>query len=131
MFQLFQYGKHCDTQRRHSFSLQSNQCRSSTDFILNRDTLTLMLLAHTLTNTKRCKQPETLAHGYLYESACSERCPMNTNMTGFRWFHISLCPCALYVGSFHIGRVKQGHTNHQDAINNSKLHSSRKRVVTK
>ena len=32
--------------------------------------------------------------------------PMNTNMTGFRWFQKYLHPCALDKSSLSIGRVK-------------------------
>ena len=55
--------------------------------------LTLMLLVANLANTKSSKKinriTATLAHGY-----SSETTPVNTNMTGFRWFSkifASLC----------------------------------------
>ena len=40
--------------------------------------------------------------------AHSESYPMNTNMTGFRWFSKSKCHYALDENSLIIGRVKIG-----------------------
>ena len=47
------------------------------------------------------KMTEILANGYSSESTH----PMNTNMTGFRCFSKSLCPCPLDERSLSIGRV--------------------------
>ena len=65
-----------------------DQCRLNQDGISKW--LTLMLLVANLADTKGCKKPEkmteTLANGYSSESTQRESYPMNTNMTGFRWF---------------------------------------------
>ena len=59
--------------------------------------LTLMPLVSNLANTKWCKQIEKWLkpwHMGTYLRVLSESCPMNTNMTGFRWFSkifASLC----------------------------------------
>ena len=44
---------------------------------------------------ERWKINETQAHVYSYESTQWELIPMNTNMTGFRWFSELVVPCAL------------------------------------
>ena len=49
---------------------------------------------------------ETLTYGLNHMEELSESYPMNTNMTGFRFFFKSLCPCALDKSSLSIGRVK-------------------------
>ena len=66
-------------------------------FILYIVSLTLMLLVPNLANTKWCKNPENLLkpwHMCTHLRVLSESYPMNTNMTGFRWFSklfASLC----------------------------------------
>ena len=55
---------------------------------------------------KTLKMTETLVNGYSSESILSESYPMNTNMTGLRWFSkILLYHCALEEWSFTIGRA--------------------------
>ena len=63
------------------------------------DWFTLMLLMANLANTKlmqkTLKMTETLAHVYSSPRVLSKSFPVNTNMTGFRWFSKFLHPCAL------------------------------------
>ena len=72
--------------------------------------LTFMLLVADLANTKWCKKPETWLkpwHMGTHLRVLNESYPMNTNMTGFRWFsQKSLSLCALDENSLSIGRVK-------------------------
>ena len=68
-----------------------------------------MLPVANLANTKLCKKPAKLLkpwHTGTHLRVLSESYPMNTNMTGFRWFS-SLHPCALDKSSLSIGRVKR------------------------
>ena len=64
---------------------------------LNTPLLTLMLLVANLPKTKWCKLPEKWLkpwHMGTHLKVLSETFPMNTNMTGFRWFSklfASLC----------------------------------------
>ena len=45
-----------------------------------------MLLVSDLTNTKIYKKPEKMTEIGTHLTVLSESYPMNTNMTGFRWF---------------------------------------------
>ena len=71
-------------------------------------TLTLMLLVAYLANTKWCRRPEKLLkpwHMGTHPRVPSESSPINTNMTGFRWFlkiYVFLC---FGQSSLSIGRV--------------------------
>ena len=71
--------------------------------------LTLMLLVTNLDNTKWFLKPEKWLKpwhiGTHIMRVLGESYPMNTNITGFRWFHKCLCPCALGWSSFSNGRV--------------------------
>ena len=49
---------------------------------------------------------ETLAHG-THLTVLSESSPMNTNMTGLRWFSKKVCPCDLEENSLSIERVNR------------------------
>ena len=65
-----------------------------------------MLLKAILANTKCSKKPEKM-NETLHVKVLSEGYPMNTNMTGFRWFlEKSLHPRALEESRRSIGRVK-------------------------
>ena len=67
-----------------------------------------MLLVANLANTKCCKKYEkwqTVKLVLIWELPLSKSYPMNTNMTGFRWF--SNHPCAFDESSLSIGRVKE------------------------
>ena len=60
--------------------------------------LILTLLVANLVNTKWCKKTEKWSkpcHMGTHLTVLIESHPMNTCMTGFRWFSKVLCPCAL------------------------------------
>ena len=69
--------------------------------------LTLMLLVATLAYTKYLKKNMKPWHLSTYLIVLRESFPMNTDMTGFRWFSILFALlCALDESSLSIGRVK-------------------------
>ena len=68
-----------------------------------------MLPVANLANTKWCKKAEKLRkpwHMGTHLRVLNESFPMNTKMTGFRWFSKTLHPCALDENNLSIGRVK-------------------------
>ena len=66
-----------------TFSLLATQNTNYCSCLLH---LTLMLLVSNLTNMKRCKTPEKPWHMGTHLRVLIKGNPLNTNMTGFRWF---------------------------------------------
>ena len=78
---------------------------------LSRGTSTLMLLLAYFYNTKWCKKKAEkwlkLWHMATHLRVFAVSYPMNTNITGFRWFSKSLHPCALDESPCRIGSLSK------------------------
>ena len=88
--------------------------------------LTLMLLVANFASKKWCKNPEKGLKPWqigTHLRVLGESYPMNTNMTGFKWFSKSLCHCVLDESSLSMGRVfEKIFENHLNPVMNVGIH---------